>query len=269
MRDSAPDAKLQERSYRFARPLGVTLSQHQEISGRPVAFIFVFEGRCGSGFLRTALNTSPYVACQGERLLADLKHRSAEEQMSELHEYFDRQKRKDHILAVGLKTRLSQIVDKELFSHSLGLLQPEAFRLRRRNIMKQCLSHIVAKRQVSVTGLPHQSSSQPSVTPLQVDVDRFEETRTRLVEKERKLDRFVDASPLNFDEIWYEDILNDPYAVLEGITKRLGIDIQTLDLNDDKVTVKQTPDKLSEAITNFSELEQYYAGTPWYDALHE
>lgn len=245
------------------------LSQKRATNQQPVPFIFVFEGRCGSGFLRTALNTSPHVAFQGERLLADLRDRSGTEQVSELHAYFGRQNRRDHLLAAGLKTRLSQIVDPDLFSEALSNLQPEAFRLRRRNIMKQCLSHIVAKRQVALTGLPHQSASQPSVTPFNVDIEKFEETRARLVAQEHKLDQFVKASSLNFDQIWYEDILNDPYGVLQSIATRLGVDIRTLNLNNDKITVKQTPDKLSEAITNFSELERYYAGTPWYEALHE
>lgn len=237
-------------------------------------FVILFEGRTGSSFTVSCLNSHPNVLCYPEVLA----HRSAKEQRQLLKHIFlgkplERlpfvmlNKRYFHggivpvqpLQCVGFKTKLQDVARVSKFH---GYLHDHNFRmiyLRRRNLIKSALSMLNAHRLVQKFGQGHWNASHKEQVQgaMYVSPDDLLAELTVRIRHEVWHQRFFDLYAGKKRVFFYEDLVRDARAFLEGVQDFL--DVPYHDLKG--VFLKNTPDRLTDAILNYDEIYALFEDT--------
>lgn len=235
-------------------------------------FAIIFEGRTGSSYVASCLNSHPDVLCYPEIL----DHRNARSQMAILELLFDGRpvetlnpyakdrrythgsiQQKGHLQAVGFKTQLQRVLHLQHFFGRLRGNGCKLLYLKRRNVIKSVLSVCNAQRLHRRYRLWNAEYRDQVQGALYIEPERFAEELYRRLQIERGHELFFEAYDLEKRIFYYEDLLGDQEAFFHHLLAYMGVDFR-----DMKGTfLKNTPDRLSEAIINYEEIRSLFAGT--------
>ena len=231
---------------------------------RIARFVILFPGRVGSTFLVSALDAHPDVEAKGERL-DPLRAEGAEAQLAWTRRYL-RGRILDPHRAIGFKTKLRDVLDRDAFADLLRDLSVRIILLDRRNDVKHVVSRITARELKDTTGRWNRYAGDDAgrAGAVRVDVDDFD-TRLRAVvaEKDTIVD-YVATLRLPSLHVDYEDLLAAPDLTFERVLDFLGVRVTAMA----GATVKNTSDDLRDVIENFDEVRTRYVGTP-YEAMFD
>lgn len=230
-----------------------------------VNFFLVFEGRAGSGLLRSVLNSSPEVMFEAEWMMFNLREEidPARQQNEQVGRFFNDPVH-DNKHCLGFANKLSDIVDPDGFAAALREQDIRVLELKRRNVVKQVVSTLNALRTRDITGKFHAYKKEDIVTaPFEIEVAQFDAHLKRLLSRTEALENFVRSSGLPALEIFYEDFVLHREAELLRVTKFLDLNYKALDLTPAGRPLKQTPTDLRDVVSNFNELRAAHLGTPF------
>lgn len=231
-------------------------------------FVLLFEGRTGSSFVVSSLNTHPNVLCYPE-ILAD---RGGNRQRMILDALFAGRpvehlnpcaanaryfKHGAHLpkdlTAVGFKVKLQQVHDVPELHDILVGREVRLVYLRRLNIVKAAVSEINAHRLWRKTGLWNAERADQIQGGIAVDPHRLVKRlrrRERLEAAHRAFFSLYDAPKV---EILYEDLMKDEPGFFTRLLDFVGVADRPLQGS----FYKNTPDLLHRAIHNYEEVSRF------------
>lgn len=240
----------------------------------PTSFVILSQGRTGSSYLVSCLNSSPSVLCYPE-ILAD---RSVAQQQNLLNGFFDGRRleakhpefakrhyhpippdRKSQVNARGFKVKLTQI---RTLHETYALLLDRHVRLiylERSNQLKAALSELNGRRLHRHGGIWNAEKPTDLQGPVRVDTKRLLKTLRRREIIRRAHDAFYDLYRGRKIRLVYEDLLQDETAFHLCILRFLGLPDQPLHGK----FLKHTPDRLQAAITNYGEIRHALRGSAY------
>ena len=225
-------------------------------------FVVLFQGRSGSSWLIEALASHPQIEVIGEKL-ASLHPKGAIVQNQWLQGYFSEHAGEDSIH--GFKTKLTDIIDLNEFSNQLILNHCSIIWLDRSNLVKQALSWLRADDMYERFGVHNIYDIKYQLPTKQIDCEELLKRTVSLDRGKKQLTCFIDGLKLPCLHIFYEDLLLDTNVVFKLTQEFLRV--KTCNLTSS--IVKATPDSLSDAISNFSEVEDVFRGTVYSNMLSE
>ena len=248
------------------------MSEENNLQPSTVFFVVIFEGRTGSSYLVSCLNSHPRVLCYPE-ILADVGPRRQERIVSAIvnghpvekinpyasdkRYYHEPSGQKRDLEAVGFKTKLYQVRNLERFFFSL---QDNAFKLiylKRKNIIKSVLSLCNAhnlRREYGIWNAEHENRVLGAV---HVDPEVFVRKLKERILLESAHEKFYEAYG-GEKKIWYyEDLVSDQDGVFCALQNYLNV----THLQLSGKFFKNTPDTLSDAIENYDEIRNLFIGT--------
>lgn len=216
-------------------------------------FILTF-GRSGSNLLVSILSSHPLIHCDNELLW---KRVALPEVYLKCHE---RLSRKD---VYGFKLLSShfdvqKIAKPKAFIEKMCSAGYQIISLKRRNAVRQAVSHIYASYRDKFHHLSHQGE-QKFVT-MNLDLDEFQKELQWIDNLNALEDMILVDFP--FLRLYYEDDLNNPLnqqVAVDHISEYLGIPSAGICTN----LVKTTPDNLAQIIENYADIKTYLATTKY------
>ncbi len=243
-------------------------------------FVILFGGRTDSSYLVSCLNSHPNVLCYGEMLNSSKLERQKSFCMALVEgkpledfskfalpaRYCHEHTMTDRLLhAVGLKTKLADIADKNLFQQFLQNHHFRVIYLTRRNPVKQALSGFNARRLHKVARIYNAVEDSQVQGAIYVEPDELLAKAKKQVIGEQRIEGFINSLGLRTLKLQYEDMLHMPARFFERV---LGfLEVENVPVNGK--TLKNTPDRLSDAIVNFDEVAARLKGTEFEDFLEE
>jgi hypothetical protein len=226
----------------------------------PVRFVVLFIGRTGSTYLAGTLASHPEIAMKWEWLGG----KDGDTQLRDVRRFFTRSPYARHP-AVGFKTKLGDVTDREGFAELLGELGARIIALQRRNNVKQVVSRVNSERIYDATGYWNLWNEEDRLPPATIEVAEFSRRLERLEEQKHRLESYVKS--LELPTLWsdYEDLLVDQRATFDQVFSFLGVRIQPVQGR----SIKNTSDDLREAVSNFDELRSHYVGTSYEQMFDE
>jgi LPS sulfotransferase NodH len=222
-------------------------------------FVIMFVERAGSTFLVTALKSHPDVMATTEKFDALRKEgKGAPEQLEWAREYLTPPLVGKH-RAIGFKTKLVDVLDREGFASLMRERKCRIIRLQRRNAVKAAISTINAKRQYDKSGYWNLLQESTRLPAFEVDPEWFDSLLREREELDRDLEQYVATLQLPTLTMVYEDLLQDRDAFVNRVLEFIDVEVMPLPA----ATLKNTKDDLREAILNFGELKAKYAGTKY------
>ena len=222
-------------------------------------FVILFIERDGSTYLTSMLKSHPDIKADYERFaVLKAKEATGEQQLAWVESFFSAPiiGRKG---AIGFKTKLVDVLDKEGFRRVLNQRRCHIIQMTRNNIVKAVISRINARRLYEATGYWNLYKEEQRMPPLIIDLDEFDQFLKEREEAIKELNEFTGALELPKTEIVYEDLLQDKDIVLERLYAFLNIEPKAVESKP----LKHTSDDLREAVDNFDELRAKYAGTKY------
>jgi LPS sulfotransferase NodH len=161
------------------------------------------------------------------------------------------------IRAVGFRlfydqARGGQVPD--LWAHLASQSELHVIHLKRRNVLRTHLSQVVARR----TGLwLRRSSGRQAHAPVKLSVEECRRVFSQTRAQEEEMDSFFRQQPRL--EVTYEALVSDR----QRQTRRLFDFLSVPSVDVAPTTRKQAYLDLRDAIANYDELRESFAGTPW------
>jgi LPS sulfotransferase NodH len=230
-------------------------------SRNPVRFVILFIGRSGSTYLVGALASHPEICAKWEGLLGK---KGADAQLQRARNFFT-QPPDGGCPAVGFKTKLSHVRDRQGFANFLREMGARIILLQRRNIVKHVVSWANSERIHDATGRWNLWNEENRLPPATIDVAQFDRRLEQVVKGKRALESYANSMELPTLRLDYEDLLLDRRATLERVFSFLGVRFEPVQAG----SIKNTSDDLREAVSNFDELRSHYIGTPYEQMFDE
>lgn len=244
-----------------------------------VKYIILFQGRTGSTFLVDALRSHPAIVCRGELLtrvgkargwkatldLAVRKLTPSERQIRWLEGLYGG-KYPETIQAVGMKTKLSVMLDLHEFAEYLEASDIRVIVMKRENLVKQAISFQRAHELFRATGEWNRKGDAPALPPSRISLAEFDNWLRKVTFDHRMIVAFSDRLSNRKLMVEYSDLMRDQTASLDRIATFLEVSGAPLVSR----VVKNTPDDLSLAVTNIAELRDAYRDTeygPMFDGV--
>jgi len=228
-------------------------------------FVILFVERAGSTYLTTALKSHPEILALTEKLDALRKEGKGPAEQLEWARTFLTPPLVGRHRAIGFKTKLVDVLDRDGFARLLRERSCKIIRLQRRNSVKAVVSTMNARRQWEKSGNWNLLSESTRLPPFEVDAEQFDlllQERERL---DRDVEQYVERLELPTLALSYEDLLTDKAAF---VGKTLAF-LNCGSGNELGATLKNTEDDLREAILNFDQLRARYAGTRYESMFDE
>ena len=217
----------------------------------PVRYVILFPGRTGSTYLTDHLGSHPNVVANYEILS---QYQRSWEQQKEFLDELVHTKRKPSILAIGLKTKIRDVLDWRRFEEYLIHEQFRVIHLSRENQLKLVVSVVRAELLRQQSGVSNLISKQyEELGPTIIPLERFEKARRR-IRRQLRLGRIVKNMSLPKLEITYENLLHDEYNVLNRVWSFL----QVPRFRTAGRTRKNTSPNLRESVLNLDEILRQY-----------
>lgn len=234
-------------------------------------FIILGRSRVGSNFLRGLLNAHPQIAAYGE-IFRDVKamdwdhlgYFQSPKMMTMLQnepvkfleeKVFGKYPRST--AAVGFKIfyyHARNGGEAPVWSFLRNMKDLRVIHLKRRNILKTHLSRQKAAVTDSWVNTSRSKGTQPAI---QLDYAACLEDFSRTRAWEEEYDRlFADHAKI---EVVYEELAGNYQAEMTRLQEFLGVNIETVA----PATYRQSSQPLAQAIANYAELKEQFAGTPW------
>ncbi|NLF65487.1 MAG: hypothetical protein GX579_12905 [Chloroflexi bacterium] len=222
-------------------------------------FVILFIERDGSTYMTSMLASHPAIEMVYERFsVMVLRGDGAAEQLAWAREYFTAPLI-GRRAAMGFKTKLVDVLDPNGFATLLHEKGCHIIRMQRRNTVKAVVSRINARRLYEATGKWNLYDQSDRVPPAVIDPAEFHQYLQEREQDEQALDDYVQRLQLPTLPIAYEELLLDRDGVLASVFSFLGVEPHPVTAK----TMKHTRDDLREAVTNFDELRESVAGTPY------
>ena len=228
-------------------------------------FVLIFQGRCGSTYLMEALGSHPDVCCWME-YFATLKQRrkTAEEQLAWLKRFYTLPL-PEPCQAIGFKTKLADVLDRNGFAHVLKDHSAHIIHLQRRNLVKMTVSFFNSVRLADSTGNWNLYDRSRRLSPITIEPKEFD-AWLRDVEKVAQDEmRFVQTLELPTLSLCYEELLVNEQKVFERIFSFLGLESRVIKGR----AIKATSDNLRDAVENFDALKSRYVGSRYKSMFEE
>jgi hypothetical protein len=149
------------------------------------------------------------------------------------------------------------ILDPDGFAELLRQLNCRIIQLKRRNIVKATISTMNAKRLHEVSGNWNLLKESDRVPAFSADQDEFDRLLQERITWDQDIETYTNQLDLPTLRLYYEDLLVDE----PGFVHKLNNFIDVRDAPVAGKTLKNTKDDLREALQNFDELKNHYAGT--------
>ena len=245
-------------------------------------FTIIFEGRTGSSFIVSCLNSHPNVLCYPE-ILADSGPAVQKKLLKALIEgrpieainpkvaqprYFHGDVNgKTDLQRVGFKTKLNQIGYRRLeaFHYFLERHRFKLIYLKRRNIVKSVLSLYNAERLRKKYRSSNAENEHQIQGPIYIDPERFIQDLERREKLERAHEKFYQAFGLDKQIFYYEDLIQSQNLCLSHLLAFLGV--KGIPLKGK--FLKNTPDSLCDAVLNYEEFHKRLSGTRFEHCLEK
>lgn len=229
-------------------------------------FVILFVERAGSTYLITALKSHPGVLALTEKFDAMRQEgKGAVEQLEWANGFLTPPFVGRH-RAIGFKTKLVDVLDRQGFAKLLRERRCKVIQLWRRNSVKAVVSTLNARRQWEVSGNWNLLSEKTRLPAFSVDPEKFDVMLREREALDRDLEGYVQELGLPTLKLVYEDLLQGEEAFVAKALDFLGGGTRSLPGK----TLKNTGDDLREAILNFDDLRMRYAGTrfaPMFDEV--
>ena|SRR5438270_4140951 len=240
-----------------------------------VRFVVACPARSGSSLLMGGLRGHPDATVHGEPFGVDARlglHGLDPETRSALEVALERLRDRDPVRflqdivfeaggrrAVGLKFKYEELLLRRwepvarYLARDRGVL---VVHLTRDNLLERYLSEEVVRR---VTGLhsAREASTRPAGIPIRLEPDSCRADFDRTLARQRQVARLF--APHRVLDLTYEELLADWGAVMARLQRFLDLDVRPLEQS----LVKLRNLSLAESITNFDELSDALAGTPY------
>ncbi|MHC5109456.1 MAG: hypothetical protein ACYTHJ_06220 [Planctomycetota bacterium] len=231
-----------------------SLSNFLGIGSRPaVRFALLFQGRTGSSYLISCLNSHPAIVAEGEKLVRQ-SHDWQRRWLTQLYAG----KHKRGTLACGFKTKLKDVWDLREFAEMLQRLDIRIISMMRKNKVKMAVSAINARRLYDATGHWNLRPGMDPLPPFELSADDLRAQVQHAIQSDEALQQFVSGLNLPTLAIAYEDLLDDRHLQLARVLQFLGV--EQLPLHGD--VIKNTSDNLAEVLVNHGELKKAFANDP-------
>jgi LPS sulfotransferase NodH len=215
-------------------------------------FVILFPGRTGSSFLVSCLSSHPEVIAEGERLV----RQSASWQRDWIDGLFGAP-RKAPVRAVGFKTKLKDVADRDGFARELARHEVRLVTMARRNLVKLAVSTLNARRIHAATGRWNNAADAPPLGPLEAGVEEIAAMVDRCEREQREVLAFAESLARPTLHLDYEDLLVDRDAWLRRATDFL--EVSPLPLAS--TVGKATDDDLRAALARYDEVRDHFAAT--------
>lgn len=228
-------------------------------------FVILFIERDGSTYLTSMLGSHPAIEIVYERF-AVMRQRgeNGAAQLNWARHYFT-PPAVGRRAAVGFKTKLVDMLDPDGFAALLQEKECRVIRMQRRNRVKAVISRINARRLYEATGKWNLYDKSDRMPPMDVNPAEFLDFLNEREQAEQDLDRYVARIDRPTLAISYEDLLVDRDAVLASVFSFLGVAQRPVV----EKTMKHTRDDLRTVVTNFDELRESVAETPYASMFDE
>ncbi len=222
-------------------------------------YVILFIERDGSTYMISLLTAHPQVQSVYERF-AVLKQKGASgnEQIDWARKFFT-PSLINRYKAVGFKTKLVDVLDKNAFVKLLIEKKARIIQMQRRNQVKAVVSRINAKRLHDVTGNWNLYDEKERLPAFEIDPELFHQYLLERIQADEELINFTKELKLPTLKIVYEDLLINRDEVLSFVFDFLGVDSFPVQGK----TLKNTSDDLREVVLNFEQLRSKYRGTPF------
>jgi hypothetical protein len=234
--------------------------------------VILFQGRCGSSWLSSALNQHSQIAFEGE-ILEELKNvpwlgnePGWESQMAWTEDFLDgkvlpsieESLKPEKPVVAGYKTKLSSVLDIECFYKYLHDKDAKIIRLVRANRLDQILSHIRAEILFSQKEQWNIKIDQSySAEQIEIDIDNFFYINQCFEYEETRLDTFLGRMTLKKHLVDYDELLKDNKNAMDRIYGFLGLDFQ----ESKGIYKKMSPLDNFRYIRNYDQLKDASRGT--------
>lgn len=222
-------------------------------------YVILFIERDGSTYMISLMTSHPQIQSVYERFaVMKQKGASAKEQINWARQFFT-PPLITRYGAVGFKTKLVDILNKEEFSQLLIEKKARVIQMQRRNQVKAVVSRINAKRLHDATGNWNLYSEKERLPAFEIDPDVFHQYLLERVQADEELTNFTKKLNLPTLKMVYEDLLVNRDEILSRVFDFLGVDPFPVEGK----TLKNTSDDLREVVLNFEQLRSKYTGTPF------
>ena len=213
----------------------------------PIKYVTLFPGRTGSTYLASHMQAHPQILSKFEIL--GRRSTNWDRQFEMLQELFET-RRNPEIKAIGFKTKIHAVLNRDIFTQYLSENQFRIIHLIRRNKLKFIISVVRAKMLRNREGVSNVfDQNQEPIGPMEIPVEKFTRATKRLNVAIR-LQAYIDTLDLPKLKIAYEDLLNDEQHTLNRVWDFLEVD----HVSTQGVTRKNTPDNVRQAVTNLDQL---------------
>lgn len=226
-------------------------------------FTIFFQGRSGSTYLVEALDSHPRIRCEIEQLVG-LRKAGADGQLKWIEKFFAGEE-EPRVSAVGFKTKLDDILDKDAIADLLHHVDAKVILLSRFNVMKMIVSWFNSERLYEATGDWNQYPPGSRMDPFEVDLGKFDRRLGLVLHGKARLEAYVRSLKLPKMQVCYEDLLTNEQRTLSQICGFLGVELLPLRGR----CIKTTSDDLHQVVTNYDELYAQYKGTHYQLMLDE
>lgn len=222
-------------------------------------YVILFIERDGSTYLSSLLMSHPQIEAVYERF-AVLKQKGsgAGEQLEWARNFFT-PPLLGRKAAIGFKTKLVDVIDKDQFASLLKAKGCHIIQMQRRNRIKAVVSRINARRLHERSGNWNLYKEEDRMPPANFDPDEFAQFLKEREDADQELDQYVNKLNLPTLLITYEELMAGKDIVLSKVFNFLNIP----HLHLEGKTLKHTSDNLRDVILNFDELRSRYSGTPY------
>jgi hypothetical protein len=241
-------------------------------------FLIIFEGRNGSSYLVSLLNSHPAVLCYPEVLVglpaaaqtevvqrvasaADLRPINAYAGADRYHRHgFAAKWQAGPYPVLGFKAKVTDMLGApglilELQRHGYRLVH-----LRRENLLKSVTSHMNAlKLQEKFDGISNASRPDQVMGGIEIDLAKFDYFLARRVLSESLHAWFYENFAGEKIRVSYEELIADEPAFMARFLAFIGAPARVLH----GTFHKNTPPSLHEAVLNYDAFARHFAGTPY------
>jgi len=225
-------------------------------------YVLFLVARVGSTYLTSLLNSHPNITAEGEAL-RDLEEEGAEVQLRWAREFLN-PPLVSRNAAMGFNVKLVHLVDPAAFAQLLQEQECKIIHLQRRNRIKAVVSRLNGRRLYKQTGMWGLFDESERPGAFHVDPEEFDEFLKHRERVDAELENYVDTLALPTLKLFYEDLLADEDAFLDGVFSFLDVPAKLVEGQ----TLKITSDDLREVILNFDEIRGNYVGTK-YEAMFD
>jgi len=220
----------------------------------PTRFVVLFPGRTGSSHLVSCLSQHHEIFVEGEKLVR-LDLAAQREYLRGL--YGDEPR--NHVRAVGFKTKLKDIASLEEFASTLIAHDVRIITLLRENRVKLAVSTLNARRIHALHGRWNLVGGEPQLPPLDATVDEIVSMIERVESSQRDVMTFASRLPLPRLEITYETMLASHDATMKQVQEFLQVDPRPLVGS----VAKATHDDLRRSVVHFEALAERLRDTEY------